>query len=78
MSTSAASSPTFNPFYARWSNAPLPGETEEQVADRVRVLHEAVRRSKEIDESLQETKKVLDRRKKAVKILLLGARPVDV
>ncbi|KAJ3565920.1 hypothetical protein NP233_g7332 [Leucocoprinus birnbaumii] len=72
VSTSAPSSPAFNPFYARWSNAPLPGESEEQAAARVKLFQEAVKRSKEIDESLQETKKVLERRKKAVKILLLG------
>jgi len=69
------SSPTaFNPFYVRWSNAPLPGESEEQVTVRVKSWQEAVKRSKEIDESLLETRIVLERRKKAVKILLLGAR----
>lgn len=64
----------FNPFYVRWSNAPLPGESEEQVTVRVKSWQEAVKRSKEIDESLLETRIVLERRKKAVKILLLGAR----
>ncbi|KAF9448736.1 heterotrimeric GTP-binding alpha subunit [Macrolepiota fuliginosa MF-IS2] len=72
VSTSPPSSPTVNPFYARWSNVPMPGETEEQAATRVKLLQEAVRRSKEIDESLQESRKMLERRKKAVKILLLG------
>lgn len=50
----------------------MPGESEEQAATRVKLLQEAVKRSKEIDDSLQETRKVLERRKKAVKILLLG------
>jgi len=68
------SSIPFNPFYARWSNAPLPGESEEQAIVRVKSLQEAIKRSKEIDESLLETKIVLERRNKAVKILLLGAK----
>lgn len=72
-----ASSTPFNPFYARWSNALLPGESEEQATARVKSLHEAIKRSKEIDESLLETKIVLERRNKAVKILLLGARLTD-
>jgi len=73
-----ASSTPFNPFYARWSNAPLPGESEEQVTIRVKSLHEAIKRSKEIDESLLQTKIVLEQRNKAVKILLLGARLTDL
>ena len=72
VASSSPTSPTMNPFYARWSSSPMPGETEEQASARVKTLQEAVRRSKEIDEGLQETKKVLERRKKAVKILLLG------
>jgi hypothetical protein len=51
----------------------MPGESEEETTARVQLLQEAVKRSKEIDEKLQETKKVLDRRSKAVRILLLGA-----
>jgi hypothetical protein len=51
----------------------MPGESEEQTTARVHLLQEAVKRSKEIDENLQEAKKVLDRRNKAVRILLLGA-----
>ncbi|KAF5350090.1 hypothetical protein D9756_009254 [Leucocoprinus leucothites] len=47
-------------------------ESDEEAAARVKLLQDAVKRSKEIDESLQETKKALERRKKAVKILLLG------
>lgn len=50
----------------------MPGETEEQAAARVKAFQEAVKRSREIDDSLQETKKLLEQRKKAVKILLLG------
>lgn len=70
--SSSSSSPS-NPFHARWAATPMPGESEEQTAARVNLLQEAVKRSKEIDENLQEAKKVIDRRKKAVRILLLGA-----
>lgn len=45
---------------------------------RVKSLHEAIKRSKEIDESLLQTKIVLEQRNKAVKILLLGARLTDL
>ncbi|EKM74867.1 hypothetical protein AGABI1DRAFT_47251 [Agaricus bisporus var. burnettii JB137-S8] len=68
--SSSSSSPS-NPFHARWAATPMPGESEEQTAARVNLLQEAVKRSKEIDENLQEAKKVIDRRKKAVRILLL-------
>ncbi|KXN83173.1 Guanine nucleotide-binding protein alpha-4 subunit [Leucoagaricus sp. SymC.cos] len=72
VSTSPPTSPTFNPYYARWTNTPFPGETVEEAEARVRMLQEAVKKSKEIDESLNETKKLLEQRRKAVKILLLG------
>ena len=39
---------------------------------RVHEQEEAARISREIDESLQETKKLIERRKKATKVLLLG------
>ncbi|KAF9002158.1 heterotrimeric GTP-binding alpha subunit [Cyathus striatus] len=62
-----------NPFIAsgKWTGA-TPNETDEEKEERLRVLGEAERRSKEIDVDLQETKKLLEKRKKAVKILLLG------
>lgn len=51
---------------------PPPGETEEERARRIHSLQEAQRISREIDQSILESKKLYDQRKKAVKILLLG------
>lgn len=51
---------------------PPPQETEDERAKRVNQQEEAARISREIDESLQETKKFIERRKKATKVLLLG------
>lgn len=59
-----------NPFIVTFK-APA-NETEEERASRARALQDAQRVSRQIDESLQETKRLLDRRRKAVKILLLG------
>ena len=63
----------------RWANDPFiavlmppPEETEEQRAKRVKEQEEAVRISREIDESLQEAKKLIKKRKEATKVLLLG------
>lgn len=73
-------SPPGNPFQvARWSGA-SPGETEAESHARVQAMQEAVKTSKEIDEWLLESKKALDKRKKAVKVLLLGGStsPLDV
>ena len=51
---------------------PPPEETEDERAKRVWEQEEAVRISREIDESLQEAKKQIEKRKKATKVLLLG------
>jgi hypothetical protein len=63
----------------RWANDPFaallmppPDETEDQRAERVHQQAEAARVSREIDESLQEAKKLVEKRKKATKVLLLG------
>ncbi|KAF9650986.1 G-protein alpha subunit [Thelephora ganbajun] len=63
----------------RWANDPFAaalmppsGETDDERAKRVHEQSEAARVSREIDESLQETKKLLEKRKKAIKVLLLG------
>jgi len=63
---------TTNPFQqARWTGA-KPNETEQETQARVQQMKAAANESRRIDEQLQEGKKVLERRKKAIKILLLG------
>lgn len=52
---------------------PPPDESPADRARREQEQREATRVSLEIDEGIQEAKKLYDRRKKAVKILLLGA-----
>ncbi|KAH7868644.1 guanine nucleotide binding protein, alpha subunit [Lentinula edodes] len=47
-------------------------ETEEERVHRARAFQDAQRVSRQIDENLQETKRNLDRRKRAIRILLLG------
>ena len=47
-------------------------EPPEPRALRLRQLEDAARVSREIDEEIAQAKKVYDRRKKAIKILLLG------
>lgn len=59
-----------DPFAA--ALAPPPEESEDERAKRVQEQEEAVRVSREIDESLLETKKLIEKRKKAIKVLLLG------
>lgn len=56
---------------------PPPDESEEQRLQRQQAQLEAEQVSRKIDEDLQEEKKAYEKRKKAVKILLLGesARP---
>lgn len=49
-----------------------PDETAEQKAARLAVEQESHRRSRSIDEELLETKRRLERKSKAIKILLLG------
>jgi hypothetical protein len=51
---------------------PPPNETPEQYADRIRSQQQARDRSKEIDEALQRDNRAWERKKKAIKILLLG------
>jgi len=51
---------------------PPPEETEDERVKRVREQAEAARISREIDESLQEAKKLIEKRKRATKVLLLG------
>ena len=51
---------------------PPPEETEDERAKRVHEQAEAARISREIDESLQEAKKLIEKRKRATKVLLLG------
>jgi hypothetical protein len=51
---------------------PPENETEEEKALRLEAAREAVRVSRTIDASLAESKKAMDRKKRAVKILLLG------
>lgn len=51
---------------------PPPNETPSEREKRVQAQCEALRVSKEIDERLLESKKILDSRKKATKVLLLG------
>ncbi|KAF7307916.1 G-protein alpha subunit [Mycena kentingensis (nom. inval.)] len=51
---------------------PPPNETEEDKLVRLEAAKEATRVSKAIDVGLLEAKKLLDRKKRAVKILLLG------
>ncbi|KAF9484577.1 heterotrimeric GTP-binding alpha subunit [Pholiota conissans] len=61
-----------NPFeIAQWSGE-TSEETEEEARLRVQALQQAVQHSRRLDQYLLEGKKELDRRRKAVKILLLG------
>jgi guanine nucleotide-binding protein alpha-1 subunit len=47
-------------------------ETPEERALRLEAMQEATRVSREIDESLLESKRAYEKRKKAIKVLLLG------
>ncbi|KAG2002422.1 guanine nucleotide-binding protein alpha subunit [Coprinopsis cinerea AmutBmut pab1-1] len=63
---------TPNPFLSKgWSGA-NPNETEEEAQMRIKHMQEAHKKSKEIDSSLQEARKAMEKRRKGVKILLLG------
>ncbi|KAK0202281.1 heterotrimeric GTP-binding alpha subunit [Desarmillaria ectypa] len=61
-----------NPFHGPANLPGPPDETEEQRANRLKELQDAQTVSREIDEHLLETKKMLERRKRAIKMLLLG------
>lgn len=52
---------------------PPPDESPEQRQRREQEQREATRVSLQIDEGIQEARKAFDRRKRAVKVLLLGA-----
>ncbi|KAJ7229568.1 G-protein alpha subunit [Mycena haematopus] len=64
------SNSSFDPLNV--SLQPPPNETEEEKAVRLEAAREATRVSRSIDVGLVESKKALDRKKRAVKILLLG------
>jgi hypothetical protein len=51
---------------------PPPGESEADRLLRLQILRAAEQISREIDASILESKKEFERRKKAIKILLLG------
>lgn len=51
---------------------PPKDETPEDRASRLEKQQEATRISREIDEDIQESKRAYERRKKAIKVLLLG------
>jgi guanine nucleotide-binding protein subunit alpha len=57
-----------------WSSIfkPPPNETVEEKRERLARQQEAQRVSREIDEGILESKKALEKKKKAVKVLLLG------
>lgn len=55
---------------------PPPDESPDERAIREQKQREATRISHEIDEDIQESRKAFERRKKAIKILLLGACPL--
>lgn len=58
---------------------PPKDESPEDRARRLHAMQEATRVSREIDESLQESRRAMEKRKKAIKVLLLGesARIID-
>ncbi|KIM43926.1 hypothetical protein M413DRAFT_17870 [Hebeloma cylindrosporum] len=63
---------SINPFQqAKWTGA-KPNETEQETQARVQQMKAALNESRRIDQQLQEGRKTLERRKKAIKILLLG------
>ena len=62
-----------SPYDEGWSGA-TPTETTEERQQRMYAMEKAAQRSREIEHFLLEGKKALDKRRKGVKILLLGAR----
>ena len=64
--------PQVNPFQSSSWTGERPDETEQEAQDRILAMQEALKRSKEIEAWLLEEKKFLDKRRKAVKLLLLG------
>ncbi|KAH7886654.1 G-protein alpha subunit [Phlebopus sp. FC_14] len=57
-----------------WSSSfrPSPNETLQEKMDRISKQQEAARISKEIDDTIEKSKKILEKRNRAVKVLLLG------
>ncbi|KAG2070861.1 hypothetical protein BDR04DRAFT_582270 [Suillus decipiens] len=57
-----------------WSSIfkPPPNESAEEKRERIARQQEAQRVSREIDEGILESKKLFDKKKKAIKVLLLG------
>lgn len=51
---------------------PPKDESPENRAIRLEKAQEAIRVSREIDEALQESRRAMDKKKKAIKVLLLG------
>jgi hypothetical protein len=60
-----------NPFSEQWS-ATSPSDTHEEAVAKERAFQEAQQVSRLIDEKLLESKKALEKKKKAAQILLLG------
>ena len=62
-----------NPFHlTKWTGA-RSDETEQEAQARVQQMNAAVKESKRIDLQLEEGRKALERRRRAIKILLLGS-----
>ncbi|KAG7439693.1 G-alpha-domain-containing protein [Guyanagaster necrorhizus] len=61
-----------NPFYGPTNPPGPPDETEEQRTKREKESQDAQKVSRQIDEHLLETKKAMEKKKRAVKMLLLG------
>ncbi|KAK0229755.1 heterotrimeric GTP-binding alpha subunit [Armillaria nabsnona] len=61
-----------NPFHGPTNLPGPPNETEEERTRREQESQDAQRISREIDEHLLETKRMLERKKRAIKMLLLG------
>jgi hypothetical protein len=66
----SSSTNTMDPFTQAMQ--PPANETPEQSAERQRAMQEAREISRKIDEGIMEDKKALERKKRAVKVLLLG------
>jgi len=65
--------PPTNPFQqARWTGE-KPNETVQETQARLQQMKAALNESRRIDQQLQEGRKALERRKQAIKILLLGS-----
>jgi hypothetical protein len=61
-----------NPFVQRWATT-LPTDSREEAHAKEVAFQKAQKISREIDEKLSESKKVMEKKRKAAQILLLGA-----